>query len=255
MSKSLTETFSDDYVVCMECGERFQRITRDHLHFKHRMTFKEYLERHPGANLTSEATKAKLSEATKRHYEEHPEDRAKISEANRGENNPMKRPEARAKNSKSQKRSYEEHPERKIRLATRGENNPAKRLEVRAKLRESMMKRDNPMGDPEVRAKFCGENNPNWNDGASFKPYCRKFNERLKEIYRNRYSRTCVLCGKSELLNGGRRLSVHHIDGNKMQGCNVPDWHLVPLCASCNGKKPENDPFLVTLLLLTELSH
>ena len=74
----------------------------------------------------------------------------------------------------------------------------------------------------ETRAKMSvartGENHWNWKNGASFEPYCYLFNDSKKESIRNRDERTCQLCGKSEILNG-RRLSVHHIDGDKMQGC------------------------------------
>lgn len=74
-----------------------------------------------------------------------------------------------------------------------------------------------------------------WRGGSSFAPYCYLFNEELREKIRNRDNRVCQLCGKSELLNGGKRLAVHHIDGNKMQGCNS-SWYLCALCNSCNSK-------------------
>ncbi len=74
-----------------------------------------------------------------------------------------------------------------------------------------------------------------WRGGISFLPYCDKFNFELKEKIRNRDNRVCQLCGKSEILNG-RRLSVHHIDGDKMQGCDGKKWYLVALCISCNSK-------------------
>ena len=73
-----------------------------------------------------------------------------------------------------------------------------------------------------------------WNGYISFEPYCSLFNFNKKEEIRNRDNRVCILCDKSEILNGAR-LSVHHIDGDKMQGCNKK-WHLVSLCKSCNSK-------------------
>ena len=87
-----------------------------------------------------------------------------------------------------------------------------------------------------------------WNGYTSFEPYCPKFNFVLKEEIRNRDNRVCTLCGKSELLNG-RRLSVHHIDGDKMQGCDK-SWYLTTLCRSCNGKKDtvEKEFFIVSNL-------
>lgn len=74
-----------------------------------------------------------------------------------------------------------------------------------------------------------------WKGYVSLEPYCYLFNFSLKEKVRNRDNRACVLCGKSEIHNG-ERLSVHHVDGNKMQGCDSP-WHLVALCRSCNATK------------------
>lgn len=75
-----------------------------------------------------------------------------------------------------------------------------------------------------------------WNGFVSFEPYCNLFNKSLKEKIRNRDNRVCQFCGKSEIENG-RRLSVHHIDGDKMQGCNGQSWYLVSLCIACNSRK------------------
>ena len=96
---------------------------------------------------------------------------------------------------------------------------------------------------PEKRAKssaarigkYTGENGGNWRGGISFEPYCSKFNNQLKESIRNCDNRTCVLCGTSEIQNG-QRLSVHHIDSNKAQGCSGVPWYLCALCRSCNSR-------------------
>ena len=91
----------------------------------------------------------------------------------------------------------------------------------------------------EHRAKLSatqtGKNNHQWQGGISFEPYCPAFNDQLKEKIRNRDNRTCVLCGKGEIQNG-ERLSVHHIDADKMQGCNGKSWYLCALCNSCNSR-------------------
>jgi len=65
--------------------------------------------------------------------------------------------------------------------------------------------------------------------------YCVKFNESCRERNRERYDRECFMCGKTERENG-KKLSVHHVDRNKQQGCDGHDWALVPLCMSCHGK-------------------
>lgn len=86
-----------------------------------------------------------------------------------------------------------------------------------------------------------------WQGFVSFEPYCPRFNLRLKEAIRNRDNRVCVKCGKSEILNG-ERLSVHHIDGEKMQGCNGVSWYLCSLCRSCNSlyDTPEKEFLIVS---------
>lgn len=87
-----------------------------------------------------------------------------------------------------------------------------------------------------------GENHPNWQGGISFEPYCPKFNNHIREDIREKYGRVCFLCGKTEQDNGSK-LSVHHTDHNKEQGCNGYEWKLVPLCKSCHGKihKPDKE--------------
>ena len=79
------------------------------------------------------------------------------------------------------------------------------------------------------------DNNPRWNGGTSVQRYCEKFNESLKEEIRGKFERTCYNCGKSEL-DEQYHLSIHHIDYNKMQGCNGRKWCLIPLCMSCHNK-------------------
>ena len=90
-----------------------------------------------------------------------------------------------------------------------------------------------------------------WNGYIRYLPYCSKFNSKLKEQIRNRDNRTCVLCGKGEIQEG-RRLSVHHIDADKMQGCNGQKWYLCALCVSCNSKSDtiEKEFLIVSNLVL-----
>lgn len=70
-----------------------------------------------------------------------------------------------------------------------------------------------------------------WKGFVTETPYCEKFNQSCKEKNRKKYARKCFLCEKDELENG-KKLSVHHIDRNKNQGCDSIDWSLVPLCAN-----------------------
>ena len=74
-----------------------------------------------------------------------------------------------------------------------------------------------------------------WDGYANESPYCEKFNESCRERNRDKHGRVCFICGKEEVENG-RKLSVHHCDMRKSQGCDGEKWKLVPLCNSCHGK-------------------
>lgn len=71
-----------------------------------------------------------------------------------------------------------------------------------------------------------------WRGGISNLPYPFDFNEKLKELIRQRDNYICQLCGKTEK-EEVRNLSVHHIDYNK-ENCNPKN--LITLCQSCNAK-------------------
>lgn len=58
---------------------------------------------------------------------------------------------------------------------------------------------------------------------------------------RNEYNRQCYNCGKNEkdnIVKSGKmiKLSIHHVDNDKEQGCNDKEWKLIPLCSSCHSK-------------------
>lgn len=81
-----------------------------------------------------------------------------------------------------------------------------------------------------------GELHPNWKNGASFEPYCEKFNDEFKEDIRDKFGRICFLCPKTEEENG-KKLSVHHVNYNKNCGCDGDETcQFVPLCIGCNAK-------------------
>jgi hypothetical protein len=80
-----------------------------------------------------------------------------------------------------------------------------------------------------------------WESYATDKPYCPLFNESCKESNREKYNRECFICGKLEeenITSTGKfkKLSVHHVDMNKMQGCDGHEWKLIPVCMHCHGK-------------------
>jgi hypothetical protein len=77
-----------------------------------------------------------------------------------------------------------------------------------------------------------------WKGGSSFLPYCYKFNERRKKATRNFFNNTCIICGNEDF---SRKISVHHVDHDKFQGCNGKPFNLVTLCQSCHGKEFYNE--------------
>lgn len=79
-----------------------------------------------------------------------------------------------------------------------------------------------------------------WEGFAIDSPYCPRFNEACRESNREKYGRRCFITGKMESDNitktcKARKLSVHHVDMNKAQGCDGHAWKLVPLGVECHG--------------------
>jgi len=83
----------------------------------------------------------------------------------------------------------------------------------------------------ETKAKLSsqrmGELNPSWNGGVSFIPYPPSFNCVLKKQILERDENKCQMCGSTY------RLTVHHIDYDKMNS--VPS-NLITLCVKHNLK-------------------
>lgn len=102
---------------------------------------------------------------------------------------------------------------------------------------------NNPMYGKEGRMKGkFGDKSSNWKGGISKLPYCEKWTEELREEIREQYNSQCYICGRKEKDNLTRtgklwKLSVHHIDNDKEQGCNGKPWKLAPLCLHCHNSK------------------
>jgi hypothetical protein len=88
-----------------------------------------------------------------------------------------------------------------------------------------------------TKGKRVGEERHNWKGGASYEPYCPKFNKEFKERVREFFGRVCVECGTPER---GKKLSVHHVNFNKMSCCDGTRPLFVPLCPSCHSKTNYN---------------
>lgn len=87
-----------------------------------------------------------------------------------------------------------------------------------------------------------GEKSSLWKGGISFEPYCPKFNRMFRERVREFFGRTCVECGKPE---GNTRLSVHHVNFNKMSCCDGDKPLFVALCNSCHIKTNHNREYWI----------
>lgn len=149
--------------------------------------------------------------------------------------------------------THTEESRRKMSDARRGKH-PSK--ETRKKMSDSRRGEKNVMfGKHHSKAArrrigdaHRGENNANWQGGTSIK-YCSKWNEEFREYIRNKFGRKCFLCGKAESENNGRKLSVHHVNGNKHCGCAKTEedrktdnatCQFIPLCGSCHSKVHNN---------------
>lgn len=89
-----------------------------------------------------------------------------------------------------------------------------------------------------------------WEEFAKEQKYCPRFNETCRESCRAKHNRECFICGKPESNNITKtgkhhRLSVHHVDMDKAQGCES-NWKLVPLCMSCH-KSVHNEELIARL--------
>lgn len=73
-----------------------------------------------------------------------------------------------------------------------------------------------------------------YKDGTGYGPYPPEFNAVLKRAIRERDNHTCQKCGRleaEEMVEFGKALHVHHIDGNKH---NCEKANLITLCLRCN---------------------
>jgi hypothetical protein len=105
-----------------------------------------------------------------------------------------------------------------------------------------------------ISDKLSGSNNPKWKGGISNISYCFKFNDIFKEYIRNKFNRTCFICNKHEENNVTKtgkiiKLSIHHVDYDKLDICNGKSWPFVPLCMQCHGKTSNNRWYWFNLLI------
>jgi hypothetical protein len=115
--------------------------------------------------------------------------------------------------------------------------------------KSGLTKRIGQKRSEEVKKKMSksrsGSKHWNWKGGVKNLPYCPKFTEYVKERVRNHFKRKCYLCGKPETKNNNKKLSVHHVNYDKGQGCSGT-WLLIPLCNSCHTKTNFNRDYWET---------
>jgi 5-methylcytosine-specific restriction endonuclease McrA len=80
------------------------------------------------------------------------------------------------------------------------------------------------------------ERHPLWQGGISRQPYAFDFNEKLKNIIKERDNFCCQLCGSQ------KKLCIHHIDYKKS---NSDEDNLITLCQSCHSKTNANREFWI----------
>lgn len=100
---------------------------------------------------------------------------------------------------------------------------------------------EDPIEHEKLSAGIQGIPYDEWEDFAKNQLYCPDFNDECKESNREKYNRLCFLTGLPEEKNitstgKQQKLSVHHVDMDKGQGCNGIKWKLVPLCMSWHHK-------------------
>ena len=82
---------------------------------------------------------------------------------------------------------------------------------------------------------MSGPGNPWYIDGRCSginQPYPLDFDERFKDLIRDRDGRICKMCMKTEEQNG-KQLDIHHVDYNKN---NCDPKNMISLCHSCHMK-------------------
>ena len=242
----IEEVENIDYVVCQICGNKYKIISSTHL-LKHNITHSEYKSKYPNAHTIADKTSKIFSDKTKISWNDSIiRDRTitAITIAHRLDT-------SREASSMVMTKRYEDQRERdnqSIRIKKVHEEHPDfwKTKAVRdghEKIKIAM--KNHVDNDPEFGKKISiriqGVTYNEWEGFASDRSYCPRFDEKCRESNREKYSRKCFLTGLPERENitkngKQRKLSVHHYDMDKMQGCNGKRWKLVPICLEWHNK-------------------
>jgi len=90
-----------------------------------------------------------------------------------------------------------------------------------------------------ISASLQGIPYDKWEHFAKNSQYCPRFDDACRESNREKYGRKCFICELTEsenITSSGKqkKLSVHHADMQKGQGCDGVKWKLVPVCLKCH---------------------
>jgi hypothetical protein len=192
------QVFSVDTVECQVCGARLKTLKGGRHLSTHGMTLAEYRLKFPDAPVTGEYSEMRRREGIRQAWA--------FGDMRQNRLEADARPEVRKRRSEATKEAMA-------------------RPEVRAKLLKSVRS----SGWLEAHS---GHNCHLWRGGVSKEERGTEWTRTLKESVRERYSRCCAWCGKTES-EEGKKLAVHHIDYDKQ---NNEESNLVPLCNSCHSR-------------------
>jgi hypothetical protein len=208
----------------MKCGKTGER---NPFYGKHHT--KESKEKNRNAHLKENLSKETIKRMSDSHrgFKHTEESKQKMSVARQGENHP----------SYGKKRSVEQR-QRMVKAQKKYWDDPASREKASIAQKKYW---DDPISHEKASATQQGIPYEEWESFACELPYCPDFNEKCRESNREKYNRKCFLTGLPESENidkngKQRKLSIHHVDMDKGQGCNGKRWRLVPVCMNWHGK-------------------
>ena len=210
------------YRICEGCGK-----DNDIEYYQYTYGYKRCRSCAGKSRVFSSEHKRKISESNKNKTFSK-ETKRKMSKAHKGKNHRMygKRHSEETKRRISKAHEGKTHSEEHNRHVS--EANKGRIISEESRQRSSATKQGIPY--------------ENWKSYATDSPYCPAFNEECRESNREKYDRRCFLCNRLEEDNidkngKQKKLSVHHVDMNKNQGCDGHQWKLVPLCMKCHSSK------------------
>jgi hypothetical protein len=175
------------------------------------------------------------------------ETRRRMGESKKGKPLSKERKEEISKSSTG--RTHTEEAREKIRQSKLGERNPmygkcgelsprykVKVSDITRKRMSDSAKKIGKREEIKLQRSVCkrGEKSSNWKGGTSFIPYCFKFDRKRKKAVIDFFGGLCICSGERQY---HKKLSVHHIDHDKEQGCNGKPFNLVPMNDSHHAKE------------------